>query len=326
MLTKALLLSSVLLPSFITSSCVTMFGDGNHHDLHGKIWSTSQKDFVDKQELRKAMTNARVILIGERHDNPEHKKIQLDLIQSLPQQNLKALSFEHMDRRQQVALSQFNKGGQQLSELRAKLNWEKSGWPPWEMYQEIFQYSKNAGLPLYAANIDKGALKSVMDLGYEIVFDLKTIEQMDLKKPLPSGMQEELAAEIEASHCHKMDQVLKEKMVRAQRARDAFMGLSLHRRIDEKHASILLAGNGHVRKDRGVPLYLQRLGVEQKDIVSIGLVEITPNYPEQPQKNLPYDFVFFTKSVDQQDPCDKYKEQLKKFDKKAKVEPKKERQ
>ena len=64
---------------------------------------------------------------------------------------------------------------------------------------------------------------------------------------------------------------------------------------------ILIAGNAHVRKDRGVPWYLARREPGAR-VVTIGLLEVEDAMP-WPPPDLPYDYVWFTPRVDDREPC-----------------------
>jgi uncharacterized iron-regulated protein len=84
-------------------------------------------------------------------------------------------------------------------------------------------------------------------------------------------------------------------MYQVQRARDAMMADRLAA-ASGKAGGILIAGNGHVRNDRGVPWYLARLEPEARTL-SIGLVEVRDDAPRLPP-DLPHDYVWFTPRVD----------------------------
>jgi uncharacterized iron-regulated protein len=87
-------------------------------------------------------------------------------------------------------------------------------------------------------------------------------------------------------------------MVEAQRARDARMASVL------KGESVLVAGAGHARRDRGVPLYLPSDG-----IVSIAFMEVEDG-KIRPQQyfngfatTVSFDYVWFTPRAVRGDPC-----------------------
>jgi hypothetical protein len=105
-----------------------------------------------------------------------------------------------------------------------------------------------------------------------------------------------------------------ERMIEAQQARDAHLARAL---LD--HASdgaVLIAGNGHVRRDFGVPLHLARWAPDAS-VASVGLLEVSPG-DETPGDALahldggviPFDYVWFTPRVDLVDPCERFREAL----------------
>ena len=67
----------------------------------------------------------------------------------------------------------------------------------------------------------------------------------------------------------------------------------------------MIAGNGHVRRDYGLPNHLDL------ETVSIGLIEVRSELMT-PQDYAPerYDYVWFTPQLDDVDPCEKYREAL----------------
>jgi uncharacterized iron-regulated protein len=91
-------------------------------------------------------------------------------------------------------------------------------------------------------------------------------------------------------------------MVNAQRARDMRMARALAGAGVERTA--LIAGNGHVRRDRGVPLYLAGASA-----LAIGQVEVRPGV-DAPADYFggfasvrSYDYVRFTPRATREDPC-----------------------
>ena len=61
--------------------------------------------------------------------------------------------------------------------------------------------------------------------------------------------------------------------------------------------AILIAGNGHVRKDRGVPALLP-------GTVSLGLIELKESRSDAAEYlAAPYDYLWFTAQVPRPDPC-----------------------
>ena len=99
-------------------------------------------------------------------------------------------------------------------------------------------------------------------------------------------------------------------MVLAQRARDAMLADSMVR--SSRDGAVLIAGTGHVRTDRGVPVYL-RARDPGAGIAVLAPLEVRDewsgpaDYAETPGARLPYDWVWFTPRMDDVDPCARFR-------------------
>lgn len=313
----------VLLLGFclLLSSCASLFFSNEAGIRHAnKLVDISSSSSMDKKALEKRLASAKVILIGEKHDHPAHHKIQAQLIERLSSQLIEGFWFEHFDRTLKKKLKGFDTAGKTPESLRQVVDWDKSGWPEWSLYEPLFIEVLKQNRPLFAANLDRNAIGAVMKSGYELVFNLGAVRTLQLKQDLPNGLNKKLADLMETTHCHSMPDSLKRKMVRAQRAKDAYMALSLGS-PSQGGVKVFIAGNGHVRNDWGVPHYLQKLGYKKEDILSIGILEGRWDVSQNAKKAYPYDIVFFTDVHDTLDPCDVYKKSLKKFKTNKKINP-----
>jgi len=103
-----------------------------------------------------------------------------------------------------------------------------------------------------------------------------------------------------------------DRMADIQWARDARIAASLARG-GQRDGAVLIAGAGHVRTDRGVPLHLGRQ-IQDVAITSVAFVEVDAA-AEMPgdyarrfgSDALPFHYVWFTPKVDEADPCEKLK-------------------
>jgi uncharacterized iron-regulated protein len=101
------------------------------------------------------------------------------------------------------------------------------------------------------------------------------------------------ARDIEASHCGMLDAPTAQRMALAQVARDQAMAAAV-----EHHAAqgvLLLAGNGHVRSDAGVPRWLSPATRARSE--SIGLLEADTTEAGS------FDRVLRTAAQERPDPC-----------------------
>ena len=92
----------------------------------------------------------------------------------------------------------------------------------------------------------------------------------------------------------------------AQRARDATLAESLLAKNGD--GAVLIAGDGHVRRDLGVPIYLSAAGADR--ICAVGILEVEDgrenagDYVRSAALPVPlYDFACFTARWSRPDPC-----------------------
>ena len=87
------------------------------------------------------------------------------------------------------------------------------------------------------------------------------------------------------------------------------MARSLKQNRKSASKAVLIAGNGHVRGDRGVPFYLP-----PEESLSIVMLEVSADRTEAIRyRSHGADFIYFTPRVDDLDPCEVYRKQLEKM-------------
>jgi hypothetical protein len=124
--------------------------------------------------------------------------------------------------------------------------------------------------------------------------------------PWTERKQRTLDEEIEAGHCGKLPASLVPRLALAQRARDAALAAAVLADATTDGA-VLIAGNGHVRADLGVPLYL---GSADRQAISVGWIEVEPNEMQQrdagraaANEHPGFDYLWLTDPVSRTDPC-----------------------
>ena len=100
-------------------------------------------------------------------------------------------------------------------------------------------------------------------------------------------------AAIKSSHCGLVDTNLARGMAAAQIARDQFIAQSIE--AFAERGVVVLAGNGHVRRDIGAPRWLSPSTREHT--ISIGLLEDDDRIADA------FDHVFVTPRQPREDPC-----------------------
>ncbi len=284
------------------------------HPLTGRIWDVGGGRFVEEPALVARLGTARYVMLGERHDNLDHHVLQTRLVRALTAAGRRpAVAFEMLTAEQAPALARFlataprDAGG-----LGAAVRWADTGWPEWPMYQPIAQAALDAGLPIVAANVPNATARALAK-GDRSALPPTLAARFRLDLDLPADVQAEMAEEIRAAHCGHANDTMVRNMIVAQRVRDAAMAESL---LDTGRDGVLIAGSGHARSDRGVPASL-RLVQPQAAIVSVGFVEVVPDHPtpaDYPDHfgaaRLPFDYVWFTARLDDEDPCEAFRKSL----------------
>lgn len=102
----------------------------------------------------------------------------------------------------------------------------------------------------------------------------------------------------------------------AQRYTDAHLAEAVVRAAREKRGAFLLAGNGHVRTDRGVPWHVRRLA-PQMQVMAVTLLEVEDGaadpetyLPRAPDGKVASDYTLFTPRHERPDPCAKMRDQF----------------
>lgn len=242
---------------------------------------------LTRTELLAALAGCEVVLLGELHDNPRHHArrgaLLADLAAVAPGT---ALVAEHLDRGRAVAFG---------ADLRASLvaaGFDVQGWQ-WPLHEPLFAAIARARLPLRGGNAPRERVREVARSGLAAApAELRALIEA---APLTAAAQAELDADLIDGHCGRLPAARLPGMRAAQRVRDAAMALAL--RESGGRPAVLLAGNGHVRTDFGVP---QILTVEHPALrlASVGFLE-----PGAELAGAPYTHVWVTPAVPRTDPC-----------------------
>ncbi len=193
------------------------------------------------------------LLLGEVHDNAAQHALRAGLLAKLlAQGDRPALLMEQFDRERQAALDAASQhiADRSPAALDAQVDavvQAGGGGPGWQwpFYRPYIRLALAHGLPIMAANVSRTEARTVMQNG---------LAATGWRADVPDDIAQAQAASIEASHCGQLNAATAARLALAQLARDQFMA-----RLVAQHAGrgvVLLAGNGHVRADIGVPRWL----------------------------------------------------------------------
>ncbi len=273
------------------------------HPLVGKIWLSARMQFIERDELQSLLQQHPVLLLGEKHDNPDHHRLRLWLLDSLLSPSERSLMvLEMLQRGQQPQIDALADGGMDPDTpgLADRLAWDEDGWP-WQFYGPAVTLALQRGASLAAGNIDNSDVMAI----YRGTGAATTAR-------LEAPQLAQLARDIDSSHCGMLPAEQFPAMVRVQQARDQHMADALMSGADMFERRILLAGNYHVRHDLGVPNYLTHdndLDEQTTPPLSVAFLEVDPAledpmvYLQQFSETAAYDVIWFTPALRQDDYC-----------------------
>ncbi|MBX9705590.1 MAG: ChaN family lipoprotein [Gammaproteobacteria bacterium] len=254
---------------FVLTCCATFIStaqETNPHPLLNKISKADGTSIEEKKFIEKLQSHT-YVFVGEKHDNPEHHRLELMLIQARLQQgslqkNSKVV-FEMLDDSQDAALEKL-KNSDSLEQMYSGLNWPAKGWD-WASYGPSFQaaLSKDA---LKSGNISKAFIGSVYKEGEKAMQGNSRFDTVSQATP---AIKTYLLDQIFTSHCGMQSRETLTPMLHIQLAKDASMASAMA----QAGSAMLIAGGEHVRTQTAVPWHLKQKK-KDADVMVLQLIEV----------------------------------------------------
>ncbi|WP_108860799.1 ChaN family lipoprotein [Ruegeria sp. Alg231-54] len=249
--------------------------------------SPGRADDLIPDDVLTAMTSADVVILGEIHDNPQHHIVQAEALGAI---NPSAVVWEMVTEESAQRLA--DKAISDPEELARILKWLESGWPPLSMYYPVFQASD---APVYGAMVPRAAARAAIERGAATALGADAA-RYGLTVPLPKDEQAEREADQLAAHCNAIPETALPQLVAIQRLRDAVLTRAILRAVEDTGGPVaVITGNGHARKDRGIPTFLSRLRP--------GLKVFVLGQSEDGIIDGEFDAVIDSPGIEREDPC-----------------------
>ena len=233
-----------------------------------------------------------IYLLGEVHDNPEghaqrFEKIA-EIVRAAPQP---VIAMEQFDREKQAALSAAQQECPDAACVIERAGGK--GWD-WDFYKPVIDLALRQRIPLVAANVSPQDARLVMRDGLSAALSAKLRDAYGLNAGVPSEVDAIQREAVFQGHCRMAPKAALGGMVSAQVARDVWMAHVL--REHPQSTVLLLAGNGHVRKDAGVYYWLSPQERQRTQVHA---------YVESPQAAdaALFDQIHPIAAVEREDPC-----------------------
>jgi len=245
------------------------------------------------------------VLLGEVHDNAAQHRLRLELLRRAFASGWRpAIAMEQFDIERQPDIDRARRerprDAQHLivqATSAAGSDRPGDGWN-WEFYRPYVALALEYDVPLLAANLSNGDTRRIVRGGLSASFGPERLAALGLDRAIAPDWERAQEREVDRGHCGALPATLWPRMAQAQFARDAVMADIVRRHA--RQGIVLLAGNGHVRRDLGVPRWL---GNEAPRLFTLGLLERddTDTLVEA------FDATLRTEPAERPDPCAAFK-------------------
>lgn len=237
--------------------------------------------------LARAIAGHRVVVLGEVHDNPAQHAIRAAALRKLVEGGARpALAFEQFDREHQAAIDRARRERPRDIDFLIAQGRGDSSWN-WALYRPYLALALEYGLPIVAANLSRSDAMAVA-MG-------RTSAQVEVA-PAFLRAHEQIIAD---GHCGTLPAEALPGMARAQIERDRALAQAIA--PFAARGVVLLTGNGHVRKDLGVPHWLEPDA--RTSATSIALLEREPGGYDR-EYLASFDAYLETEAAPRKDPCE----------------------
>jgi uncharacterized iron-regulated protein len=250
----------------------------------------------DPGALVQAMQGHHIVLLGEVHDNAVQHALRAAALRQLVVRGARpAIAFEQFDRERQPDIERARRerpadADYLIAQAKGSGDWR------WESYRPFVALALEYDLPIVAVNLSRGEAMQVANDGWSALFDAAARSALRLDA-LPADFRRKHEDAVAIGHCNLLPADALPALARAQMARDIVMARSV--RPYANRGVVLLAGNGHVRRDIGVPFWLPTDAAH--GAISIGVLERDEG--SGPDAAADFDAYVITERAERTDPC-----------------------
>ncbi len=240
--------------------------------LEGRWVDLSTGQDIPPQQWLTRLRQFDIVLLGEQHDQTSHHRARGGLLATLKPGTVVA---EHLTAGRRVG------SGASLPARLEAAGFEARGWE-WPLHEPLFRPLIETGVELRGGNAPRewvrSAAKDAPDFSWPAETPSAVSKALDAA-PLSEAQRRSLEDELVQGHCGKLPRERLPGLIRAQSLRDATMAWTLVEALAERPTPVVLvAGNGHVRRDHGVAHWLQAMQPRAK-VLSVGLLDATAMPP-----------------------------------------------
>lgn len=247
---------------------------------------------TDFEQVIDDLARSWVIYLGEQHTDYTAHFLQLQILQALKARITPlVIGLEMFPRTSQQALDDFIQGKiNEANFIRTSRYFEVWGYD-YRLYRDIFLYARARGIPLIGLNLDKGITNRVFVDGSTDSLTVEQLAQIPPERDLDlEGYRQRLEA-VYQGHTAARGAGFS-GFFQAQTLWDEAMAEAVVQALERYpgHRMVVLAGNGHVSKDNGIPPRVARRvpGIVQRVVTSA-----TGQDPQAPE----VDYLLFPRPI-----------------------------
>lgn len=257
---------------------------------------------VTADQMYAAIADARIIYVGETHDNPAAHRLELQVLKAVAERHpgQVSLGLEMFNHEQQEVLNEWVAGKLSEKEFLKAADWYSVWTQDFTYYRDILYFARDHKIPVIGLNVTKELRRKVgmTDLAALDEETQAQLPEMDLNDHYQKAMTEAIYAD------HSQGDKMLDGFMRIQTLWDETMAENIVRALADKgpeHRMVVMAGGNHIRFGFGIPRRVYRR--LPTSYILIGSRELV--IPEEKQDKLmnvdlprfpmpPYDYLVYT--------------------------------
>jgi uncharacterized iron-regulated protein len=257
---------------------------------------------VSISQMMDVAGNARIVYVGETHDNPASHRLELQVLKTLANlhSGRQALGMEMFNHSQQPVLDLWVAGKLDEKTFLKESRWYENWGMNFAYYRDLLNFARRRHIPVIALNAEKNLVEAVQDKAPAQLEagERKQLPELDLSDPYERAM----VAAFFRDHIHggmKLD-----RFIRVQALWDETMASSVARYLSSPAGKdmhlMVIAGSNHVNYGFGIPRRAFRRLPASYILIGGQEIDIPPDMrdrlmnvemPDFPM--LPYDFLAY---------------------------------
>jgi uncharacterized iron-regulated protein len=237
-----------------------------------QVSNADQSITYEVADVMEQLAAANVVYLGETHSSAADHAAQLDIIEALHQRNADvAIAMEMFQQPFQTVLDEYLAGTISEAELRERSQYDQRWGFPWEYYAPMLRYAQTHDIPVIALNVPTEITRRVAEkgLGSLTARDrqyIPPVDEIDLSDADYRAMMLEIYKNFHSGHGAGTSF---ERFFLAQVLWDETMAAGVVNFLQENpsHQVIVLAGQGHIAYDYGIPNRVARRLNARPDLV-----------------------------------------------------------